>query len=51
MREEAVSSSRIEGTRTTVLELATYEATARARTRSEIVEVGNYVTALEWALR
>lgn len=51
MRAEAVSSSRIEGTRTTVLELATYEATAHALLRSEVVEVGNYVAALEWALR
>lgn len=51
MREEAVSSSRIEGTRTTLLELATYEATARALPRSEVIEVGNYVSALEWALR
>lgn len=51
MREEAVSSSRIEGTRTTLLELAAYEATAHALPRSEVVEVGNYVSALEWALR
>lgn len=55
-RQEAVLSSRIEGTQTTLSELLLFEETefdpARTteRQRNEAVEVRNYVTALEFGL-
>lgn len=51
VRREAVLSSRIEGTRTTLAELLAAEAGAPAGAGSaDLREVGNYVSALEYAL-
>ena len=51
-RKEAVFSSRIEGTQTTLRELLTAEAgTVVDRSPADLHEVGNYVTALEHGLR
>ena len=52
IRKEAVLSSRIEGTRTTLGELLAAEAGAPVdRSPVDLHEVGNYVTALEYGLR
>ena len=51
IRKEAVLSSRIEGTRTTLGELLAAEAGAPVeRSPADLHEVGNYVTALEYGL-
>lgn len=51
LRKEAVLSSRIEGTRTTLGELLATEAGATVeRSPADLHEVGNYVTALEYGL-
>ena len=51
VRKEAVLSSRIEGTRATLGELLAAEAGAAVeRSPADLREVGNYVTALEYAL-
>ena len=51
-RKEAVSSSRIEGTQTTLRELLATEAgVAVDRSPADLHEVGNYVKALEHGLR
>ena len=51
IRKEAVLSSRIEGTRTTLGELLAAEAGAPVeRSPVDLQEVGNYVTALEYGL-
>ena len=52
IRREAVLSSRIEGTQTTLGELLAAEAGAPVeRSLLDLREVGNYVTALEYGLR
>lgn len=52
VRREAVLSSRIEGTRTTLGELLAAEAGATVeRSPADLREVGNYVTALEYGIR
>ncbi len=52
IRKEAVLSSRIEGTRTTLGELLAAEAGAPVeRSAADLREVVNYVTALEYGLR
>ncbi len=52
VRREAVDSSRIEGTQTTLGELLAAEAGAAVeRTTGELREVGNYVLALETGIR
>ena len=52
IRKEAVLSSRIEGTRTTLVELLASEAGAPVeRSPADLHEVGNYVTALEYGLK
>ncbi|MDE0046967.1 MAG: Fic family protein [bacterium] len=51
VRREAVLSSRIEGTRTTLAELLAAEADAkRAADSADLREVANYVAALEYGL-
>ena len=51
VRREAVLSSRIEGTRTTLAELLAAEAGAKGATDSaDLREVANYVAALEYGL-
>ena len=51
VRKEAVLSSRIEGTRSTLGELLATEAGAAVeRSPDDLREVGNYVTALEYGL-
>ena len=51
VRKEAVLSSRIEGTQATLGELLAAEAGAAVeRSRDDLREVGNYVTALEYGL-
>ena len=51
IRKEAVLSSRIEGTRTTLGELLAAEAGAQVeRNPADLHEVSNYVTALEYGL-
>ena len=51
-RKEAVLSSRIEGTQTTLRELLATEAGVVVdRSADDLHEVGNYVTALEYGLR
>ena len=51
VRKEAVLSSRIEGTQATLGELLAAEAGASVeRSRDDLREVGNYVTALEYGL-
>jgi len=52
MRREAVLSSRIEGTRTTLAELYAYESTQLSFIESgdDVREVHNYVTALDYGL-
>ena len=51
-RKEAVHSSRIEGTQTSLRELLATEAGAVVdRSPADLHEVGNYVTALEYGLR
>ena len=51
-RKEAVLSSRIEGTQTSLRELLATEAGAVVdRSPADLHEVGNYVTALEYGLR
>ena len=49
MRREAVLSSRIEGTQTSLSDLLLYEASRRPR--GDVLEVHNYVRALEEGLR
>ena len=51
LRREAVSSSKIEGTQTSLSDLLMYEASARKRDRTgDAREVANYVYALEHGL-
>ena len=52
IRREAVLSSRIEGTRTTLAELYTYESSQLSflETQDDVREVHNYVTALDYGL-
>ena len=51
IRKEAVLSSRIEGTQTTLAELLAAEAGAQVeRSLLDLHEVGNYVTSLEYGL-
>ena len=51
-RKEAVLSSKIEGTKTSLRELLATEAGAVVdRSAADLQEVGNYVTALEYGLR
>ena len=52
VRREAVLSSRIEGTRTTLSELLLDEATdgAESDVRADVREVRNYVTAMEYGI-
>jgi Fic family protein len=52
MRREAVLSSRIEGTRTTLAELYAYESAqlTSMETGDDVREVHNYVTALDYGL-
>ena len=51
IRKEAVLSSRIEGTQATLGELLAAEAGAAVeRSPADLREVGNYVTALEYAV-
>jgi Fic family protein len=49
MRREAVLSSRIEGTQSTVSDLMLFEATSH-ETRKDVKEVSNYVVAMEHGL-
>ena len=52
IRREAVLSSRIEGTQASLSDLLRYEAAAtRRRPTGDVVEVANYVMALEHGLR
>ena len=52
IKQEAVLSSRIEGTQATLGELLAADAGAAvARSPDELREVGNYVTALEYGIR
>lgn len=50
IRREAVLSSRIEGTRSSLSDLLLFEAT-KVEKQSDVKEVGNYVRALEHGLR
>jgi Fic family protein len=52
LRREAVASSRIEGTRADVADLALFEATEQAedQQQGDVREVENYLKALEYAL-
>lgn len=51
-RKEAIASSRMEGTVTTVHELLNFEAGADpSRVRADTREVSNYINALEYGLR
>ena len=51
LRREAVLSSRIEGTKTTIAGLAYYEASIKTESNRDAREVNNYVEALEYALK
>ena len=51
MRREAVLSSRIEGTQASLSDLFRYEASGQRRPRGDVLEVHNYVQALEEGLR
>jgi len=52
VRREAVLSSRIEGTQASLSDLLFYEASGTARRRaSDVREVSNYVSALEYGLQ
>jgi Fic family protein len=51
MRREAVLSSRIEGTQASISDLLLYEASGSRRPRGDVVEVTNYVLALEHGLQ
>jgi Fic family protein len=53
LRREAVLSSRIEGTQASLSDLALFEAAAvpsRSGVPPDVVEVSNYVRALQWSL-
>ena len=50
LRREAVLSSRIEGTVASLPDLFAYEAVGRSRPGGDVVEVSNYVTALEYGI-
>jgi Fic family protein len=50
MRREAVLSSRIEGTQSSLAQLLLFEANAPTRRPEDAREVLNYVRALEWAI-
>src|SRR4030042_1024121 len=51
IRQEAVSSSRIEGTQTSLSDLFYFEASEQKRPRaSDVLEVNNYVRAMEYGL-
>ena len=50
LRREAVLSSRIEGTVASLPDLFAYEAAPRSRLDQDIMEVMNYVTALEYGI-
>jgi Fic family protein len=49
VRKEAVLSSQIEGTQTTLIDLLTFEATDTRESTSDVEEVCNYVDALAFA--
>ena len=49
VRKEAVITSQIEGTQTTLLDVVTFEATDRAERFEDVQEVCNYVDALTYA--
>ncbi len=49
VRKEAVISSQIEGTQTTLKDVVTYEATREAERPEDVLEVCNYVDALSYA--
>ena len=49
VRKEAVISSQIEGTQTTLLDLLVFEAGEQARPNADIEEVTNYLAALVYA--
>lgn len=49
VRKEAVISSQIEGTQTTLLDLLAFEAGEQARPNADIEEVTNYLAALAYA--
>ena len=51
MRQEAVESSQIEGTRTSFSELVAYEVEAEVPPGSDVRDVYNYLTALQNGLR
>lgn len=51
MRREAVLSSRIEGTQASLSDLFRYEASGLRRPRGDVLEVFNYILALEEGLR
>ncbi|HEX4740157.1 MAG TPA: Fic/DOC family N-terminal domain-containing protein, partial [Caulobacteraceae bacterium] len=51
MRKEAVASSKIEGTVTSLSELLIYEAGSDVGVTSDTVEVRNYITAIEQGIR
>ncbi|MFM9994702.1 MAG: Fic family protein [Phycisphaerales bacterium] len=51
VRKEAVTSSRIEGTRATLRDVATFEATRRAGDAGDVHEVSNCVDAIAYARR
>ena len=50
LRREAVLSSRIEGTQTSLSDLFLYEASGRRHPRGDVAEVANYVRAMEHGL-
>jgi len=49
IRKEAVISSQIEGTQTTLMDVLTYEATHKTERPADVEEVCNYVDALAFA--
>lgn len=51
LRQEAVASSAIEGTKATFADLITYEAVRLADPGSDVIDVINYTAALEQGLR
>ena len=51
MKKEAVLSSQIEGTRSSLSDLYRYELEGNASAGSDVVEVSNYVEAMEHGLR
>jgi len=51
VRKEAVLSSQIEGTRATLRDVLTFEATNKSDRREEVEDICNYVDALTYARR